>query len=28
DTELSQKLGMTRKSLWEKRKKYGIARKK
>ena len=24
DTELSQKLGMTRKSLWEKRKKYGI----
>ncbi|WP_104722717.1 response regulator [Helicobacter mesocricetorum] len=28
DTELSKKLGMSRKSLWEKRKKYGIAKKK
>jgi len=28
DTELSKKLGISRKSLWEKRKKYGIARKK
>ncbi|PAF43445.1 response regulator [Helicobacter sp. 11S03491-1] len=28
DIELAKKLGMSRKSLWEKRKKYGIARKK
>jgi DNA-binding NtrC family response regulator len=28
DTELSKKLGMSRKSLWEKRKKYGIEKKK
>ncbi len=28
DTELSKKLGMSRKSLWEKRKKYGINKKK
>lgn len=28
DTELSRKLGISRKSLWEKRKKYGIAKKK
>jgi DNA-binding NtrC family response regulator len=28
DTELSQKLGISRKSLWEKRKKLGIERKK
>ncbi|WP_458699834.1 response regulator [Sulfurospirillum sp. 1307] len=28
DTELSKKLGISRKSLWEKRKKYGIAKKK
>ncbi|MDD6055788.1 MAG: response regulator [Helicobacteraceae bacterium] len=28
DTELSKRLGMSRKSLWEKRKKYGIAKKK
>lgn len=28
DTELSRKLGMSRKSLWEKRKKYGITKKK
>ena len=28
DTELSARLGITRKSLWEKRKKYGIERKK
>ena len=28
DTELALRFGMTRKSLWEKRKKYGIARKK
>ncbi len=28
DTELSRKLGMSRKSLWEKRKKYGISKKK
>ncbi|NLC28769.1 MAG: response regulator [Campylobacteraceae bacterium] len=28
DTELSKKLGISRKSLWEKRKKYGIPRKK
>ena len=28
DTELAKKLGMSRKSLWEKRRKYGIARKK
>ena len=28
DTELSKKLGMSRKSLWEKRKKYGITKKK
>ena len=24
DTELSKKLGISRKSLWEKRKKFGI----
>lgn len=28
DTELSKKLGMSRKSLWEKRKKYDIYKKK
>lgn len=28
DIELSKKLGMSRKSLWEKRKKYGISKKK
>lgn len=28
DTELSKKLGMSRKSLWEKRKKYGIKKRK
>lgn len=28
DTELSKKLGMSRKSLWEKRKKFGIEKKK
>ncbi len=28
DTELSRKLGISRKSLWEKRKKYGIIKKK
>lgn len=28
DTDLSKKLGISRKSLWEKRKKYGISRKK
>jgi len=28
DTELSKKLGISRKSLWEKRKKYGILKKK
>ncbi|WP_277640313.1 response regulator [Wolinella succinogenes] len=28
DTELSRRLGMSRKSLWEKRKKYGISKKK
>lgn len=28
DIELAKKLGMSRKSLWEKRKKYGITRKK
>ena len=28
DTELSKKLGISRKSLWEKRKKYGITKKK
>lgn len=28
DVELAKKLGMSRKSLWEKRKKYGISRKK
>lgn len=27
DTELSRKLGISRKSLWEKRKKYGISKK-
>ena len=27
DTELSRKLGISRKSLWEKRKKYGIFKK-
>jgi len=27
DTELSKKLGISRKSLWEKRKKYGIKKK-
>jgi len=27
DTELSKKLGISRKSLWEKRKKYGILKK-
>jgi len=28
DTELSKRLGISRKSLWEKRKKYGIQKKK
>lgn len=28
DTELSRKLGISRKSLWEKRKKYGLIKKK
>jgi len=28
DTELSKKLGISRKSLWEKRKRYGISKKK
>ena len=28
DTELSKKLGMSRKSLWEKRKKYDLYKKK
>jgi len=28
DTELSKKLGISRKSLWEKRKKYGLSKKK
>ncbi len=28
DTELSKKLGISRKSLWEKRKKYGINKRK
>lgn len=28
DIELAKKLGMSRKSLWEKRKKYGLLRKK
>jgi DNA-binding NtrC family response regulator len=28
DTELSKRLGISRKSLWEKRKKYGIVKKK
>lgn len=28
DTKLAQKLGISRKSLWEKRKRYGIARDK
>ena len=28
DTELSKKLGISRKSLWEKRKKYGISKKR
>ncbi len=28
DTELSKKLGISRKSLWEKRKRYGITKKK
>ena len=28
DTELSKKLGISRKSLWEKRKKYGLNKKK
>jgi DNA-binding response OmpR family regulator len=28
DTELSKKLGISRKSLWEKRKKFGIQKKK
>jgi len=28
DTELSKRLGISRKSLWEKRKKYGIFKKK
>lgn len=27
DTELSKKLGLSRKSLWERRKKYGISKK-
>lgn len=28
DTDLSKRLGISRKSLWEKRKKYGLAKKK
>ena len=28
DTELSKKLGISRKSLWEKRKKFGIEKKR
>ncbi|PSM51489.1 response regulator receiver domain-containing protein [Campylobacter blaseri] len=28
DTDLAKKLGISRKSLWEKRKKYGISKKK
>lgn len=28
DTDLSRKLGISRKSLWEKRKKYGLSKKK
>ena len=28
DTELSKKLGISRKSLWEKRKKYDVSKKK
>jgi len=28
DSDLAAALGISRKSLWEKRKKYGIARKK
>lgn len=28
DTDLSKKLGISRKSLWEKRKKYGLTKKK
>ncbi len=28
DTEISKRLGMSRKSLWEKRKRYGISKKK
>ena len=28
DTELAKKLGISRKSLWEKRKKYDIVKKK
>ena len=28
DTELSKKLGISRKSRWEKRKKYGLTKKK
>ncbi|MGC9352052.1 MAG: hypothetical protein ACP5D3_08685, partial [Sulfurovum sp.] len=28
DTELSKKLGISRKSLWEKRKKYGLFKNK
>ena len=28
DTELSKKLGISRKSLWEKRKRYGISKKR
>jgi len=28
DTELSKKLGISRKSLWEKRKKYDLFKKK
>ena len=28
DTELSKKLGISRKSLWEKRKKYGLIKQK
>ena len=28
DTKLSEKLGISRKSLWEKRKKLGVEKKK
>ena len=28
DTDLSKQLGISRKSLWEKRKKYGLTKKK